>query len=921
MPILLPVIARPLQPGRGRAHRLIRRVMIPIIGLLAASPAISAPAPASGRYVDRDGGTHRWEVTRAHALMWDGKPYLPAGVILRLPSDEPDGQAAVPKGEQQKAGDAAKTLPAPTAAALDLLIQHGVRDVCLVRPRNWLSGTPAADQGLVDALESRGIRYGVALDAHTDRPLTGYVATPTRIEVPAPLRQPGRRMTWTVEMPGASAALYALVELDSDSVIAAGQVPVKDGQARIDISQRPSRRLFAPGPARLLVVPQRELTSAANEGPIDFWSDWQETQQALVRRMAAVRWGPGLRFFARPAATTLGLRGEAEELVPTSGGFRLQFESWLERRGSLADLSTRWALNDRQVSSLAVAARLVPLWGREERGDRSGWLLDPIANEWYRADLRRSGFWRDFIQFRTDSIRRAVSGTATLLKKQVADVPVVWQWTEYHPVFTSGEDATGLDGLAFAPRGRGREAAIGSAAYAYAQVEESARPSWFLQLGQVWDESGPPASADELRLDWNWLRELGCKGFFADGLDLGGPEAGSTGRSEPPGKARADLAAAPEQLDWIREYGERVIAGETASTYRPPVLYYPAELLGTSLTGRLETGVWWLPSFARGQWLSLGGDIDGYWIDRSPDPPLPGANRGVLVLWSSAGPQKATFVLTGSTPVSVYDTLGRPLKASGRRGRLQLALGTVPLLVTGLPLQNLFPVETAAQALQEFEQMIRNAEAQKIDVAPFRLTLKDARSIFGPGTAATVFQMIRPQVQLLRAALTPYLWIEGEAPAGHNWSGVQPDPRASGGSFLRLQRTAAAQSASYQARYVFTLDREAEYEVWLAGSVPGSPDSSPFTWRIDDRTPTLAPTDGPGRRYAPDLGWTRLGQVQLSPGRHTLTLVATAAAASGAFHLAVDALVLAREPFQPDGIRRPGMRTARVSPGADAGAR
>ena len=32
---------------------------------------------------------------------------------------------------------------------------------------------------------------------------------------------------------------------------------------------------------------------------------------------------------------------------------------------------------------------------------------------------------------------------------------------------------------------------------------------------------------------------------------------------------------------------------------------FPTQLLGTSLTGRLGNGVWWLPSFAGGSWLAL----------------------------------------------------------------------------------------------------------------------------------------------------------------------------------------------------------------------------------------------------------------------------------------------------------------------------
>jgi hypothetical protein len=829
---------------------------------------------------------------------------LPAGVVLHLPSS--GGSTSTARqidnpGSPTAAAPA--SLPLALTASLDLLAAHGVHDVCLVRSGGWLSGSGVSDQALIDALESRGLHYGIALDARPERALVGFQATPSRIDVPAEWRVPGRRLNWTIPLPGARAAVYALVDLESDSVVAAGRVPVTDGQARIEIGTRPARRLFPPGAARLLVVPERELSGLPEERPFDFWSAWQDTQDTLARQLSAVKWGPGLRFFARPSAPVAGLSGESEELVPSSGAFRLQFESWLERRYPIADLNTRWALNDHQVTSMTVAARLVPMWGRAEQGDKSGWLLDPVSYEPFRVDLRRCGFWRDLSLFRAESIRRANSAAGTLIKKLVADVPVVWQWTEYHPTYTIPDESGGLDGLAFISPGRGREAAVSAAAYAYAQAEASLRPTWFLQLGQHLDSAGPPASAEELRLDWNWLREIGCKGFFYDGV---GAAAGS--QDEPRAALAFDLAAVPDRLDWIRDFGDRIKTNQQAADYRPVVLYYPSSVMGTSLTGRLDNGVWWLPSFASGQWLSLGGDVEGYWIDRSPDPAPPGTGRGVLVLWSTNGAQKATFMIPADSPVTIYDSTGRTLKQVTRRGRLQLPLDTTPVMVTGLSVKNLFPLETAAQALEEFEALVKEAEAQKMDVAAFRLALNQAKTVFTPSAAGTAYQMIRAPLAMLRAALTPYIWVEGESAAGHNWSGVQPDPRACGGSFLLLDRAIAPTTGAYQARYAINLERAATYELWLAGSVPGSEDSSPFTWRMDDQTPSLALPSDSTRRFAPGLGWTRLGQVQLTPGRHTLVIAATEPARSGNYHLVVDALVLASEPFLPDGTRHPGSR-------------
>src|SRR5258708_37285687 len=102
---------------------------------MSAAPPLTG---AGGEFVDRAGATHRWEINRAHALIWDGKPYMPAGVVFHV-AGMPTSGASAPQ----------------SARALDLLVAHGVKDVCLVRAGGWLAGDTTADQGLVDALESR----------------------------------------------------------------------------------------------------------------------------------------------------------------------------------------------------------------------------------------------------------------------------------------------------------------------------------------------------------------------------------------------------------------------------------------------------------------------------------------------------------------------------------------------------------------------------------------------------------------------------------------------------------------------------------------------------------------------------------------------------------------------------------------------
>ncbi len=108
----------------------------------------------------------------------------------------------------------------------------------------------------------------------------------------------------------------------------------------------------------------------------------------------------------------------------------------------------------------------------------------------------------------------------------------------------------------------------------------------------------------------------------------------------------------------------------------------------------------------------------------------------------------------------------------------------------------------------------------------------------------------------------------------------------------------------------FFVPVEGDYQVWLAGSQLDSPETSPLSWNLDSsewtRVAGLSPTGDP---YGPGFRWTRLGTARLVAGKHVIRIRAEAPApASGQWSAALDALLVMREAFVPDGIRRPALR-------------
>jgi hypothetical protein len=843
------------------------------------------PASAAGIYVDAAGGRHGWKVNGTHALIWEEKPYLPVGLSIRAVSLTTE---ATPE-----AWDADRALLEHVRAA-------GAGDV-LVRSPGPLTAAPAdALQRWIDALESQGLRYGFALEARPSASLDAYVMDLVKLPVTPMEIAPGARSSWKVSLPGARHAVWAIVDQSEGIPIVAGNVPVQNDEALIEVSFRPANRIFAPKPAWLIVVPRRSLDVSAADMPLNLWAGFAEFQQDLVRYLKTTRWGPGLRFLVNPLPRDLGLTSAGDAVVPASPEFVTEFRGWLSRRYSANDLLTAWAFNERAVESVEIAARLVPLW-RSDQGGKLGWFVDPEVGQIYRVEPQRSRYWADLARFRADNARLALSRLADAIKEDAVDVPVIYEWTHHHSVYILPQGSQGMDGMGLVAVGRSELLVTEQAGPFAAQCSEAPRDCW--ALATAWrplatsalDAISPPQSPEEA---FQQLRSLGLKGFFLES-DV------------------AEPGALDPTIATIFQQARAWSADSTAATYRPAVFYYPVAG-GTAASVRpLAEGIWWLPSMSRGQRLFLGETIEGYYLE-GPFSNLVPTLDAVSVFWAPGGQEKTTFVLPKLVPVQLFDLRGQPRKTNQKGDRLLLTLDATPVVVRGVQPGMVFPVEATAAALDELAALIQRAEAQRIDpvnLASFRLVARNAGSIFTPATAVTVYDLVRTPIAVLREALSPFIWMEGERAVEHNFTGVATDRRASDNALLLLARAGSTPGDAYRALYQFEVVTDGVYDFWLSSAAPGGLGAAGLQWQLDDDPPIAAgapPTVG--KAYGAGLSWAKLGQVRLRPGRHALTLLVPAkGGATDRYQLSVDALVLAREAFVPNGPVRPHW-SARAQP-------
>ena len=859
----------------------VRRRAASVGALAAASAVLLALQSAADRgqnagiFRDARGGQHSWVIQPNHLLEWDDKPYQPVGVVF---------YSAYLKAPSQDTLRADQT-------ELDRLKAAGISDVWVEPGRPLLECTPVEVQALIDQLESVGFRYGLRIGDRLATPLVGHAPSLLSVRVPPAKLQPNARFVWKTALPERSRAARFMLTDDSDDgkqqtyLIASGDARVEGRDAVIDV-QLPNSRLLGKATGRLSVLPEVAIPPTVLGSYGDLWDGLEAHQKLLKQHIQSIKFGPGLRFLLDPFAAGDGSVGEEDGVFPAAPAFRSSYQDWLQRQsGGIAALNVRWRMADRHADSFEVAARLVPMWAKNDPPEGDGWIFDPIEHKGYRCNPRTSAIWNDLEAFRVSALKRWMNTLTNTLKSEGLNVPMLFTWEAYHPVFSNTPSPSGYDGLAGRLSSWAPEVGPRQAALALSQAEQSDRTTWLI-AGRV---TGPPAAdgsptpvtdAARLRAIWAAAAEAGFRGLYMD--PRSSPNAAGLVK---------DLAAS--------------IGPAPPAASRLSLCFYPVTLSAADGATRFKNGVWWLPSNAAGRLLPLDGDLHGYEI-RVPfgeDHPV----RSGVVLWSSNGPKEMTIFAGPTTNPVGYDSAGKPFKLTRKKHELRIKLTEEPVVVAGVEFGAFFPVELVERELKELEDLIKTAETRGLDAGDVRSVLVQARQNLVPSTAAAVYQGIQPHLNRMRQQINPYIWIEAERTTIHNFSGTSFQAGASSGSVLRLDRQNPPASGYYRARYVVDVVVAGAYEIWLAGKAPGSGGASPLVWQVDDEAlSTVRKPTAVGGDYAPGMTWFQLGRLTLGEGRHEISLVVTEKnAESGRFAATFDSLVVSREPFQPNGVLRP----------------
>ena len=819
-------------------------------------PPLLLKVQAEGVYQDTSGTSHPWSVGQAHGLTWDGTPYLPVGASF-IPSTWVDLPTDVNWAKDK--------------AALDVLKKNGVRDILLSTGNRGLThASPAAVQRVLDYLDAGHFQYGLRIADTPDNPLVGTVVKPAVYRNPSPS---GSGPTRFGHIPGLTGAFYLLVSTHDKEIDESGTARVVGGDtAEVNLKAPATDDV-------LLLYPERAYAPGTPEGRLpDLWQGYDEYRDRVLGFFRQIKLGPGFRFFLDPLTANIGFDGEVESVIPTSDGYRLDFQAWLNKKynHNVDDLNKGWGIKDHDLPDFEIASRCLPLWAGS-KGIAA--VYDPVKKVAYavRNDGGIGGhLWKDLAQFRLESVRGYMNSMADVLKKGVADVPVLYGWSGSSGLFTNNQTRGGFDGLSM----NGATTGV----YTFAQAEDTPRTTWLIA-------DGANAATPGLNTEWDALKDIGARGFFAS-------------------------SAAVSDARRLGDYGASLSFEARDLTDRPRILPYPAGAAGIGASLKhLPDGVWWLPSYRAGSLFqssdafTLGPLLRGYKLS-DPDG---GQTR--FVVWSPhGGLTQARFPFPKDAPVQITDAAGVPVIVEKKKNEWIVPVGQAPIIFTHLPGVPL-PADAADAADLEATRLLKLAKEQGLATALYDQQLFQIRNSIPatPQASDLRYNAFARIIGNLSQVLQPFLWLEAESASSYTFDSPVSDSEASSGSYLSLDTdrpppvSAAEGGSGYQAVYTFSASTNGSYELWAATSPLSS--SSPFTYTLDDGGANSADdARSEGGLYAGKFIWNQLGTVSLAHGRHTLTLNVTGPRrADHRYALSVDVLCLSRVPFHPNGTEVPSI--------------
>lgn len=421
---------------------------LPFIAFCALATATSL-SQLSGSY---DGKT--WSINPARALIWGGKPYIPAG--WRMPG---------------------------TPEVMTMAAATGLKDAILdlQMSTDW--------KEVFSTAENLGLRYIVSVDSAAPG-APAFIVRPSSFRISSIPRS----AEYKIPFPNARSVYYLLLSEPDFGLANKGWAEVSGGIATISV-----RETISSGSYLLLLYPRQTSSDLP-----DYWEGFDKNRDTFISKLKKTPPGAGLRGILNPTGRVSRWTVYGGGYVPDSPTFRLEFEAYLRTTyKDMAALERAWRVTSSSIRDFASAARLIALFDKWRGLDA---LFDPQNNVFVGVERKGCLYWKDV---QTVIENAAARRTARLAKaiRQIVDVPVLYEWLGWSPIYDS-RDPSG-DGIGISAIGTGFEASEKTVANAASTLLSYNNIRWLVATSlQGTDEK-------QFRGVVTDTSDLGVKGWYA----------------------------------------------------------------------------------------------------------------------------------------------------------------------------------------------------------------------------------------------------------------------------------------------------------------------------------------------------------------------------------------------------------------------
>ncbi|MBQ9358367.1 MAG: hypothetical protein IJT95_02350, partial [Abditibacteriota bacterium] len=434
-------------------------------------------------------------------------------------------------------------------------------------------------------------------------------------------------------------------------------------------------------------------------------------------------------------------------------------------------LAHKWGISP-NLPEISDYLKLLPMWARLRNASRGpGQMYNSANGKYVRANTNGS-YWDDLTGFRNGSVREYMSLTGDLLRKNIANVPIIYSASRgiVNQTYFVSASPSSPDGFAYSCDAEDRDVS-GDISLLYNLNASYPKTTWIAAVN-------PVMSADS-------LIDLGYKGFFFD-YDSG-----------------AGISKA-------REFGSKC---HNIQSYRPNVIEYPAnsEIGLTPMLLDEATHTYWLPSPKAADVMRFGEDVFGYNIQGTSD----------YVIWASEDNKQITFPGIKNTAPKVTwpeNTEVKKAKSSSKKSNplYTVTIGTKPTVMRNISFSLFFPKETAEAEVSKMERLVKDTPfdddtAKKL----MDLSVKNIREVMKNGAFNTAFGMAQEIISQNSRLSDASLWIESSTLTRNGFTGFRARRGAGDGTVLLLDEAAEAPMTDYYASITINAEKNKSYTMWI----------------------------------------------------------------------------------------------------------